>query len=201
MLSIGRRDTALLELRTMIFGPRIVSRATCPACTQQVELEFAATDIQVPLFAQDTVLELHDQHYQIRFRLPNSMDLLSLNTDEDPALLQRRLAEGCVIEARLDDKICRTDQLPELVWTAIGEQMAAVDPHADIELALHCPTCRTDWFGIFDIVTFFWREIDAWAMQVLQDIHALASAYGWSERDILNLSDWRRQHYLELIGT
>jgi hypothetical protein len=32
------------------------------------------------------------------------------------------------------------------------------------------------------------------------DVHALASAYGWSEREILALSDTRRRLYLEMVS-
>jgi hypothetical protein len=46
-----------------------------------------------------------------------------------------------------------------------------------------------------------WREIESMAGRLLRDVHALASAYGWHEKDILALSPVRRQFYLTLIGT
>ena len=52
----------------------------------------------------------------------------------------------------------------------------------------------------FDIGAFFWSEIDAWAGRILQQVHVLASAYGWSERDVLALSPVRRQLYLGMVG-
>ena len=45
-----------------------------------------------------------------------------------------------------------------------------------------------------------WLEIDAWARRTLRDVHALASAYAWSERDVLALSPTRRTLYRELCG-
>ena len=51
-----------------------------------------------------------------------------------------------------------------------------------------------------DIASFVWSEIHAWAIRLLHDVHALALAYGWREVDILTMSPWRRQAYLELIG-
>ena len=45
-----------------------------------------------------------------------------------------------------------------------------------------------------------WAELDAWARRLLLDVHTLARAYGWSERDILQLTETRRQFYLNLIG-
>jgi hypothetical protein len=89
--------------------------------------------------------------------------------------------------------------LPESVVSAMAEQMAQADAPADIQLALTCPVCGQHWQAIFDIVSFFWSEIDAWAYRTLRDVHCLAAAYGWREADILALSPWRRQFYLEMV--
>jgi len=35
--------------------------------------------------------------------------------------------------------------------------------------------------------------------RLLVEVHALASAYGWSEQEILSLSDARRRLYLEMV--
>jgi predicted DNA-binding transcriptional regulator AlpA len=78
--------------------------------------------------------------------------------------------------------------------------MAAADPLADIRLGLICPACGHAWQVLFDIVTFFWSEIDAWARRTLREVHALARAYGWREAEILALTARRRQHYLEILA-
>jgi hypothetical protein len=78
--------------------------------------------------------------------------------------------------------------------------MAKADPLADIQLALSCPFCGLGWKAAFDIVSFLWREIESLAGRLLRDVHTLAFAYGWHERDILALSPMRRQFYLALIG-
>jgi hypothetical protein len=62
------------------------------------------------------------------------------------------------------------------------------------------PGLRHSWDVLFDIVSFFWAEIGAWAQRLLREVHALASAYGWREADILALSAWRRRQYLDLAG-
>jgi hypothetical protein len=83
---------------------------------------------------------------------------------------------------------------------AITAAMAEADPQAEVELSLRCLMCGNQWLAPFDVVSFLWREIDAWATHILREVHQLASAYGWSERDILALSPLRRRHYLELIA-
>jgi hypothetical protein len=77
--------------------------------------------------------------------------------------------------------------------------MEQADPQANIRLSLTCPACSHQWHGTFDIVTYFWNEINAWAQGVLRDVHMLAATYGWRESDILALSPWRRQFYLEMV--
>jgi hypothetical protein len=78
--------------------------------------------------------------------------------------------------------------------------MEESDPQADIRLDLSCLTCTHRWQEAFDIGTFFWIEIDAWARRTLEDVHAIARSYGWPQRDILDLSETRRQFYLDLIN-
>jgi hypothetical protein len=46
-----------------------------------------------------------------------------------------------------------------------------------------------------------WAELQARATALLADVHVLASAYGWTEPQVLSLSPERRAAYLELIGS
>ena len=73
------------------------------------------------------------------------------------------------------------------------------DPQASVRLALTCPACAHGSERPFDVVAYLWIEVDAWARRTLAEVHALAAAYGWSEREILALSARRRQLYLELV--
>ena len=90
--------------------------------------------------------------------------------------------------------------MPEGVLEAMTDAMAAADPQAAVDMALTCPECAHQWRARFDIASFLWREVDAWARQTLVEVARLASAFGWSEGDILALTPWRRRRYLELIG-
>jgi hypothetical protein len=83
------------------------------------------------------------------------------------------------------------------VIESLIERIAERD-QAEIRIALTCPDCGYRWNELFDIVSFFWTEIDAWARRLLREVHVLASAYGWNEHDILSLSPVRRQIYLAL---
>jgi len=86
------------------------------------------------------------------------------------------------------------------VAAAIIDSMLHADPQAEVHLALSCPACAHQWQSLFDIVSFFWGELEAWARRLLYDVHTLASAYGWCEADILAMSAWRREQYLNMAN-
>ena len=90
--------------------------------------------------------------------------------------------------------------LPEQIVSAVIDRMAQADPQAEIQIALACPACPHRWSTIFDIVSYLWSEIDDWAQRLLMEVHALASAYGWGEGEIIAMSARRRHLYLGIVG-
>jgi len=199
-LSIGQRDARLLTLREWMMGPQLVSLATCPSCGDRLELNFAIADIRIaPKVEPATVLSLQVANYDIQFRLPNSEDLNMIAGHGDLNTANHHLLNRCILCVQHQGEVQPSDQLPDSVIQEILHQMAQADPQADIQLALSCPACRHDWQATFDIVSFFWTEIHAWACRILREVHTLASVYGWRESDILAMSPQRRQIYLELI--
>jgi hypothetical protein len=131
----------------------------------------------------------------VRFRLPTGADLDEVATERDVERAALRLLEACLIDVPAGG-----GRLPESVAAAVAERMAQADPQADVSLGLRCDACDGTWTAPFDVVAFLWSEVEAWAWRLLTDVHRLASAYGWSERDVLALGPRRRQIYLELAG-
>ncbi|MEO6194249.1 MAG: phage baseplate protein [Thermoanaerobaculia bacterium] len=198
--SVGRRDARLLTLREWTFGPRLVSLASCPACGERLETAFDVADIRTPESMVEEPLALTAGGFELTFRLPNSLDVSAMTTAGDLDGARRRLLGRCLLAARdSEGGDVPVERLPETALAAVAHRMAEADPQGDVELALDCPACRHSWLAAFDIASFFWTEIDAWARVLLHEIHILASAYGWREADILALSPWRRRSYLELI--
>ena len=89
---------------------------------------------------------------------------------------------------------------PPNVATAIARCLGELDPQAEVLLDMVCPDCGTQWQALFDIASFLWTELDAWAHRTFIEVHRLAWTYGWREADILALSPLRRQRYLQMIG-
>lgn len=199
--SIGRRNALLLSVREGLFGPQFIGAARCPACGEGLELTFRTEDIRAaPTMEVAEPLTLEASDYQVIFRLPTSEDLALVRGYEDAEVVARLLLSQCLLSARRQGEETSVEALPAEIVEAVEETMGQADPQANIRLSLTCPGCGYQWLARLDILTYVWKELDAWARRVLREVHYLASAYGWSETDILNMRPWRRQIYLEMIG-
>jgi hypothetical protein len=196
-LPVGRRDARLMVLREWTFGPHLHSVAPCPACGKRLEISASVADLLVPVEdAPPERLEVEVGEHRLALRLPDSRDLHALAGAGDLPALRRRLLGRCLLAPAAVDP----EELPDDVVEAAAARMAEADPQADVRLSLACALCGHAWLAVFDIVTFFWREIEAWALRTLREVHTLAMAYGWREADVLALSPWRRQIYLQMVG-
>jgi hypothetical protein len=200
-ISVGQRDAYLMLLREWTFGPQVTSLATCPGCGERVELSFDLDQVRAtPERELPETLSLALDGYELRFRLPDSYDLAAAGDGLDAAATRQRLLARCLLAASYHGAAQAAEQLPGHIVVAIVEQMARADPQADVQLALNCPACDRSWRVIFDIVSFFWGEIELWAYRTLREVHLLARAYGWREADILAISPWRRRYYLDMLA-
>jgi hypothetical protein len=198
--SLGRRDAQLLELRRQLFGSGCTGLTDCPGCGDRLALSFRVEDIlSEPTTGPEGELALDQDGYAVRFRMPNSLDLAALAGLQDVAGARQRLLERCLLGAHSGGMERVAAELPEAIVAGVAECMAQADPQADVQLNLDCTACGRRWQAPFDVASFFWEELNAWADSTLREVHILASAYGWSEADILALSPSRRQRYLEMI--
>jgi hypothetical protein len=188
---LGLRNSTLAEYHYSIFGAELEGSVTCPECGEKLEFQIDARSLIARSERQPAgdCIEVHGH----RFRLPTSRDLIHVADEADPAVGARRLLEVCHLDA--DEATNWSEEDIE----EIGERMAAADPLAETRLVLRCQTCSHEWNENFDIAQFLWAEVDAAAKRLLREVHTLASAYGWTEAEILALSDTRRTSYLGMV--
>lgn len=198
-LPLGSRDARLFELRERLFGRALGSLSTCPHCGEQVELDLDSQALRSPE-ASASELELEAEGCRLRFRLPTGGDLLACADCADAEAAEERLLSRCLLELTRGEAGLGIAELPPAVLALLLERMAAADPGADLELELACPACSSSWRSALDIASFLWTELQDWALRVLREVHLLATAYGWSESEILALSPWRRRFYLEMAA-
>lgn len=209
---IGERDRGLLMLRQALFGPQMEGVAACPACGEWLELTLGVAELLAQFPDEPSVAGGHEPDgreaagafaldgYEIHYRLPHSLDLVEVTGVGDPDAVRRALLVRCVVAATVAGQPVTAADLPERVAHGLVEALAQADPLGDIQLALACPACGHEWTAPFDMASYLWAEVDDWAKRMLRDVHTLASTYGWREADILALSPWRRQAYLDLIA-
>ena len=186
-LDIPRRDAAVLAWRRRALGSALPGVVDCPRCREALEFEFDADALlaAAPVAAPET-LRIGERS----FRLPNSRDLIAATAIDDPAGATRQLLQRCCLDAGAEET-WSDERLAEAEAT-----MAAHAGASDTSFRLHCEACGHDWDAPFDICAYVWEELDRRAQGLLDDVHRLALAYGWSEAAIIALGDARRAAYL-----
>ena len=186
---LGRRNRALAELHRSCFGSTLQAWTSCPSCNEKMEFEIDMRTLISETPDAGATIEVDGQS----FRLPTSRDLAQATCEPDPLAAANRLLLRC----RLGNGESPALSGEEL--ERVGDKMALADPMAELRLSLLCPACSHQWDETLDIARFLWAEIDARARRLLWEIHNFASAYGWTEGEILSLSATRRARYLEMI--
>ncbi|CDR15910.1 hypothetical protein [Streptomyces iranensis] len=121
------------------------------------------------------------------------------------ARARRALLVRCIVSVHRSGRPVPADrlpaaELPEPVQRRLAEAAERADPAVDVTLNVACPECGEATRAELDIASYLWAELDHWARDLLLDVHLLATAYGWSEPQILALSPLRRRYYLELCA-
>ena len=198
-MSVGRRDGHLMDVREATFGPRVSGVAECPQCGELLQWDLDLAEVRDSNDdPEEGTNRLVVNGHELLYRLPDSTDLAAVSLDGDVDRGRYTLLDRCVIEARKDGVRVEVGSLPEAVVSGLAAGMEARDPQAETLLSFECPECGLRWQALFDVLTFLWTEIQARARNLLNDVHDLARAYGWSEKDILEMSAVRRRYYLEV---
>ncbi|MGP4010043.1 hypothetical protein [Streptomyces sp. 4N124] len=223
-LPVGERESDLFALRRALFGERMQVRLACTACGEDMEFDLdagefagngsaatqrgagncatshdgaAADEQQIAAHPAERLVRVSEGGWEVEFRLPGVADLTAAARAADP---RGELIARCLVSAAYAGEVRPADALPAPVQHRIAEAVEAADPGADVTLNVACPECGQATRAELDIASYLWTELDAWARDVLLDVHLLATAYGWSEPEILALSPLRRRYYLELCA-
>lgn len=201
---LGAREACALELRRSTFGSLLPARTTCPSCGQALAVDVDIERVQqriapaAPEPAREVTLRCGDS-YVVTARTVTGTALAQAAACSDTAAAAQSLLESCVVDATHHGRSVEAVDLPPEVVEAVGEALLGADPQADLRLSLTCALCAHAWRATFDATLFLWSEVAATAVQLTDDVHALATAYGWSEKQILDLPSQRRRRYVERL--
>jgi hypothetical protein len=193
---VGRRNRALAELHCRYFGGALEGWTSCPQCGEKLEFNMdgrVLTEQPQPEHEESIVIRGQS------FRVPTSRDLACIARERgdsrDSSTAAIRLLNACRVDgAKRSEQLWTEEELEEA-----GEKMAAADPLAEIVLDFQCPVCEGTCREILNLPAFLWAELEALARRLMLEVHTLASAYGWSEGEILSLGEGRRRLYLEMV--
>jgi hypothetical protein len=188
---LGRRNAALSQLRRASFGQMLAGWVACPQCGER--LEFSLDTEKLRSDAQDIAGEIVIDGR--RFRPLNSRDLAGIVNERNEQTAALKLLRECCLDG--GDFGCGEFSAEEI--DAISIRLEEADPLAETLLELQCAECGHGWSEPLVMAEWLWTEIGARARRLLLDVHTLAAAYGWSEAEVLSLSDQRRGLYMEMV--
>jgi hypothetical protein len=189
-LPLGTRDARLLEIRAATLGDRLEATDECPECGERVDVSLSCRALGGGIEPPPERWTLEHGDVRITVRPLDSHDAAAAVATGDGAAELLTRAVVAVEPA---------GPLPPDAAAAVTASLSEHDPGAELLIELTCPACTASWQRVLDVAGFVWTELEARAQRLLGDVHALASAYGWTEDEVLALGDARRAAYLAMV--
>ncbi|CCQ90426.1 conserved hypothetical protein [Nitrospina gracilis 3/211] len=192
-LSVADRQFLMRHLACHLHSEREWHSALCPSCKAVFDVRLRPSELPIkPPGEGYPFVTVPTRFGQLRFRVPTGADQECIAGLEDetravPVLLQRLLVD-------YQDNPTALEFSGEDV-AAIESAIESVAPELVVWVPTECPECKTEMRV----------EIDPYAclqsgrQGLLREVHRLASAYHWSERDIMEMPRDRRRRYLALV--
>jgi hypothetical protein len=191
-LSVGDRLRALLHLAALVDDRPAPVQVICAGCAQTLEAELSLRELAALGAEADPAqpVEIRIGDERVRLRRPTGADQLRwwLAANETGP---REMIEELRVE--------RTRPIPIEWLPQIDDAMAEADPLVDFRVRAVCPDCSAVGELAVDLEELMLKRLRRARARLLSEIHRLAMAYHWSERQILALPAWRRQDYLALV--
>jgi hypothetical protein len=168
----------------------------CAACGTQFDFSFDLHELPVmPAGECYPTAEVKTTCGRVRLRVPTGADQARLAAADDDAAAAHLLAELCISPCDPSTSGAVIDELTPEDLAAIDEALEELAPKPVWAVQAPCPDC-----GSVNVISI---DAAAWLAQIAdgptREVHEIALAYGWNERDILTLPRAQRQKYLALI--
>jgi hypothetical protein len=214
-LTVGDRESLLLQFHMALDGDRLDSLVTCSACGQAMDVPLSAEALlceprNPSQECYEDTFQVGENAVRVRFRAPigEDQELAAELARTDLHAAEIFLLKRCIIGARLEPAssmaenplLLDDEQFLTALASGLCQRLAEIDPQAEVILNLSCPSCGHAFQSLFDIGEYIRHDLRRASERVHQDVHLLALHYHWSEKDILELPETRRQAYLRLLA-
>jgi hypothetical protein len=185
-LAASDRDRLLAALHRSLWGDRIVSSLECAGCGAMYDLSFELSGLEDSLEAGREASRaagarrIEDKDGRA-YRLPSAQD-------EEDAATRGRDAGRAMLAASIADGLD-----PD----ALDMRLEALAPILDVDLDAPCAECGHPAMLRFDIQTFTLQRLLDEREAMVEEVHKLATAYGWSLGEILELQRSLRRRFAE----
>jgi len=198
--TLDRRARALLQIVRETQGDRLLWNARCANddCRHEMELALSVSQLLSTPEPAEHFSWLAEPGCELELRLPTGRDQIewresAADAEEESADL--RMASSLV------NRVNGQPRAPD--WTLPQEWLPALDAvfrEHDVltamELQILCPWCGRESALEPDVEALALSLLAAEKKRVLEEIHQLASAYHWTEVDVLALPRLRRSFYI-----
>ncbi|GAA0311686.1 hypothetical protein GCM10009528_31490 [Kineococcus aurantiacus] len=199
---LGARDADLLVVLRDVRGPDLDALATCPACGTTLEVHLPVDDLRAgyvgpgpagALAGGGALVTVAIGAVVVRVRPPATADLLAVSHLPTVAAARAALLARCVLDVTPAGAVLTDDVVAE-----VGRRLEESDPLVDVRVRVVCAECGHAWAALLDVPELVWAQVSGVGRRLLREVDVLARRYGWSEGDILALSEERRRAYLDL---
>lgn len=191
LLALPERDLLLAAAWRMAWGAQIVGTITCTKCGSLFDFDFDLDELTDQVRSAPGDLTLEDGVYAlpsgVRFRLPTARDEASVVGLNGPNAAQA-LLETCLLSGDLAADGPEVEAAMEQVGSGI-----------DVDFDAACPECGLVAAVRFQIQDYLLGAIASDWTGLVDDVHRIALAYGWSLREILSLTRSRRRALVTLL--
>ena len=196
--SIKKRLQALIAVYVTGFGDELEIGVCCddPGCAEELELRLplqSCTDLD----GDEHFVHQIDGHV-LQVHLPTGVDQMSWLELRGHSSLFSSMAITLVdkVDGEIPDANFR---LSDEQLATLGSELESRDPLTALEIETRCVTCDKTVSAAVDLELNILKLLEKLQNQLIEQVHILASAYHWSERDIMQLGSVRRQKYLSKL--
>ncbi|HUG24245.1 hypothetical protein [Piscinibacter sp.] len=192
--TVSRRTAALLRLLALTDGrAQLALTASCAsaACGEAFEFDLPLSALPDGAVDGEPIAVPLGDGRSAALRRPTGDDLRRWR---DAAPSSRREAVRSMLDA-----LVVVGQVSTGDEAHVAEAIAAMDPLVAFSVACRCPACGAANDVAVDLEALALKRLASRQRALLLEVHRFASAYGWTEAEVLAVPPARRARYLELI--